>query len=148
MENRANAQWYAEITMGKQDYERYDAILRRADELALELKPPQINPRAIPAYNAILRQLYGNLRPVLADQYRKQVDDFYKELQKQLEKFSSESNKRNQKVLKVDVDLILNLEKMHFLLLEIKQIVGLGINISKKEALKDKMKRALLGLNI
>ena len=137
---------YAEFSMGVRDYERYDAMLRKADELALCTRPPHIDAGAITPYYSILKQLYINLRPVIGEREREKVDGFFKKISEQMLVFSAEATKRNQKVLKIDQQLLHDLEKMHILLLEIKQLVGLGINIIKNETLKKKMKRALLGI--
>ena len=139
------SQIMAEYSLGIRDYERYHCMLMKCDELALQIKPPYINPAAITPYNSILRQLYINLRPVIDEANRKKVEDFFKVIEEQLLKFSGEMAKQNQKVIKIDTKLLVDLERMHMLLLEIKQLVGLGINVTVKETLKKKLNRALLG---
>ena len=77
MEPKQSVQWYAEITMGKQDYERLDALLRRADELAVYLKGTRLDVEAINPYYAILRQLYGNLRPIMGKEQPSSASKIY-----------------------------------------------------------------------
>ena len=136
-------EYKTEHNMGQLDFYRYDALLKLADEAAVQCKLPPIFPNNILNYYIILDQVYINFRAIMDKENRKLIDDQFQKLQNNI--FDGESVTHNKKVTKINKSLILDLRNMHMKILEVKQVLGLGIPILKKETQMKKMRRVLLG---
>ena len=132
-----------EHNMGQLDFYRYDALLKLADEQSLGCKLPPIQPWNILNYYKILDQLYMNFRAVMDKENRGIIDKKFKNIQDNI--FDGKSVTHNKKVTKIDKSLISDLRDMHMKILEVKQILGLGVPVIKSESQMKKMRRVLLG---
>jgi len=136
----------SEYTMFGLHFKRYNALLEQADLFALAVRPPNIQLNKLADYYNILKQIYINFRPLIDEPNRKKIETFFNNIEEKVMEFSTDNANPKQKVLKVDVKLIKDLEQMHMSLLDIMQIVNLGIPIQVSETLKKKLSRSLLGV--
>lgn len=128
----------AELSMGMYDYMRYDKRLELADQLDIEINNG--NTKAIPLFFAVLKNLYRNFRPIVYDAVRVRFDDKFSELKKLFMhwKYIESQEGRPQ----VPMTLMDSLGNFYADLLELKQMIGLGIRVERQESFDKKLKRA------
>lgn len=137
----------SEYSMGELDFRRFDDWLKWIEKYSGEINSSHI-PDLLPCqhYFAGLNVLYKQWRPIMA------IPAVQKELDQAIEtakglKRTWERNKKNNvpfsevKILEfVDV-----LDKIHTKLMEIKQVIGLGIVVKRNLSTKEKIKRGVRG---
>jgi len=100
---------------------------------------------ALLPFYAILWELYKNFRPILFDSVRVKFDKGFRKLETDVyEEYNRIVAARNdRRLINPSMELIRKLDDMQIKLLEIRQIIGLGIQVYKEETLKKKLERAL-----
>lgn len=142
-EQQRKALFKAQFSMGQYDYERFNEILKAMDEYAIKVQ--NFESDAFQTFYGILWELYKNFRPILFDTVREKFDKEFKDVRT---KMLEELRKNNIFVIQgmqyaFDKTLIEDFDRIQMDLLEIKQIIGLGIAVDKVEELKTKLERVL-----
>jgi len=127
----------AEFSMGQLDYERYHNMLQAADMYAIRCRNFE-NSFVLPFY-AVLKQLYANFRPIIFETKKKDFEERFKLVEKEINRRQVAGSKLN-----FPLQIFRILEEIHFDLLEIKQLIGLGIEVRKEMAKKTIMRKALV----
>jgi len=142
-EKHQKAIFKAQFSMGQYDYERYDEILKAMDEYAIKVQNFETD--AFLTFYGILWELYKNFRPILFDSLRIKFEERFKQVrEKLLEELKKYNVFASQGVqYRVDTILIRDFDTIQMDLLEIKQIIGLGIAVDKVEELKTKLERVM-----
>lgn len=131
----------SEHNMGQLDFYRYDALLKIADQIGLSVKIPPFEPSDVINYYKILDQIYINFRALMNQNNKKELDEIFKKIQDKI--FSPGTINQGKNNIKIDVSLLYDLRELHKVLLEVKQILGLGVPVFKKEAQNKRLKRVL-----
>ena len=109
----------SEFNMALLDFERYDAMLRFADEAAIKVRVGQYE--FIPSYFSVLKQIFINFIPFLHESVAEELDKKFKYVEQNIE---IDKNK-----VKISVSKIL--EDIHKELLILRQKIGLGLPVRK-----------------
>lgn len=123
--------------MGELDFNRFDLILRAMDTLALSCGSQ--DPYAVKPYLNALKIFYRYLRPILYDSVKNRLDMDFEDLKREIEGWLL-VDKGYTRFPRNTYD---KLDKLHTTLLEIRQIVGLGIVVRSQESLKKRLERGL-----
>ena len=123
--------------MGGYDFERYHKMLSEADKYGFMVWNGNHN--AIKPYFSLLKQFYKNIRMIVIE--RKSVDLMCEKLSEKIDLFVAykEKGKHYGYVLK---DILKDLEIFSDKIYEIKQFIGLGIEINKEVSNKKKWETA------
>jgi dsDNA-specific endonuclease/ATPase MutS2 len=118
----------AEFTMWGLDYERLDGLLNEAHELAIDVKSGKRD--FLVRWKNVVEEIYKFLHPLLYETAKRKFDSEIKAM-----KATTDMNK-----------IIEKLDDLHTKLLDIRQIVGLGIPVTREEgSLKRKISKVLGG---
>jgi len=134
----------AQYSMGELDYMRYDALLKLADEMTIIIKcrsTPEARSEAyhiVEPYYSVLYTLYLNWRALIRD--LKKFDELFDKIDKSMNDWRKQTGTKQ--FPNTLADSLVNIYKE---LLNIKQLIGLGINVRKEEKFTTKARRALLG---
>jgi len=131
----------SEYSMGQYDFIRYDRLLSAMDELSVQVSSYNVN--ALLPFHSVLWELFKNFSPIMIDIKREEYKSKFKNLRDRiLEEINRGSNDDN---ATIDQNLIDELDDIQIELLGIKQIIGLGIMISKDYSREDLIKKGLIG---
>tara|TARA_R100000306_G_C4321688_1_gene115456 strand:+ start:57 stop:506 length:450 start_codon:yes stop_codon:yes gene_type:complete len=122
------------------EFLRFDQLLKAADDLAIQVR--MYNDQAIHQYWVILEQLYIIMYPYMEWGSRKFWDDMNETIYKKHDEWEEDDSNG---VKEFPKELIKELTNYHRQLLVTKQMLGLGIPLSRSIGTKGKMKNALLG---
>lgn len=125
----------AEYSMGLLDYNRWHKLLVVLDELAVLVKEEEVS--VIQKYFAVLHQLYINLRSVMYEGTRVIFDRKVEVIKKLFADWKAQPPPK-----KFPQTLADSLVKFHQDLLEIKQVMGIGIVMERQETTEEKLARA------
>lgn len=132
----------SEFSMGDRDFDRYHEALKKADESGGILDScavPQLED--VQKHFANLNALYKNWSALISsDHVRKEVKGLVEDARKQKRRWE-QSNLELTKPLKLK--LVDTLDRLHLKLLDIKQVVGLGIVVKKVISTNQKIKNGL-----
>lgn len=132
----------SKFSMGELDFIRFDKMLTQADELAHQTRVK--DSESLAPYYSILKQIYINFRPIIFQTQRKKFDECFERAEQQIETWRAQRGwRRADKDLPFGNEIGKLLERLHIELLDIKQITGLGIAVTKEVAEKLKMKRVM-----
>ena len=121
----------SEFNMALLDFERYDSMLRFADEAAIKVRIGKYE--YIPSYYSVLKQIFINFIPFLHESAAKELDEKFRYVEKNME---IDKNKVRLSVANI-------LEEIHRKLLILRQRIGLGLPVRKIHL--DKIERVVLG---
>jgi len=129
------SKYSAEISMGEYDYERFHKLLSYADMLRIMVLNRKIE--AIRPFFAVLDTFYANISFFSFDKRLELLRNSLKEKLEEWEALMSDNKK-----LLFPIQLAEDLLRFHELLMTLKQYIGLGIRVSRKENLKEKLRKA------
>jgi len=126
----------SEFSMGQLDFERYHRLLTAMDWYAVECR--RFNQDAVVRLYSVLKQIYYNFRSIIFETKRK-------ELEKKFKIIEGEIIQRGMAGFKFtfSMKIFRLLEEIMADLLEIKQIIGLGIEVRPEVSKKQRWERAL-----
>jgi len=127
----------AEFSMGQYDYERINYIMIALDKVGIMVRMGKLD--YIDKYMAFLKQLYLNLKPILYETKKKELDRMFSKAKILYEDFL----KRAQTGKKFATPLPDLLESIDEKLREYRQIMGLGITVRKELSERTLMKKVL-----
>jgi hypothetical protein len=137
----------SEYSMGQYDFDRYNQWLKYIEQWSSE-----INSTDIPTLTMVqhlfsgLNVLWKNWRPIVAiPDVIKKVDDKIKESkhQKRVWENSNRNNSPLSEIIKLK--LIDNLDEIYTKIMEIKQVIGLGIIVRKNMTTREKIRMGVRG---
>ncbi len=128
----------SEFGMGQFDFIRYARLLDKADVLMEEVL--NYNLKAIMPFFVILRVIYANFRPIVFETKRTEFQKKFNEIKKLIEDWQKKSEEEGK--TQIPITLIDKLETFYQDLLELKQIINLGIRTEREESPLTKLKRA------
>lgn len=130
------------FSMGQLDFFRFDAILKQIDMVAINIQVPDNiiqDKNILWQYFGGLYVFYLNIRPNIIAESGKKKDDGKKseDLQKAMDKYFLDARAslrlwmRNAKPNRetIPFDIVEKLERMHMILMELKQQLGIGIEM-------------------
>lgn len=134
----------SEYSMGQYDFIRLDKILTLMDEYAIQVQ--LFNPDSLLLFYGILWELYKNFRSILFESIRTKFEKQFSQIRKDVyDEVSRLNSLRNKGVVMpvISISIMDELDKIQMDLLEIRQIIGLGITVEKIESMKTKLERAM-----
>ncbi len=132
------------FSMGQYDFERFDKLLSAMDAFAVRVAIHD-HTALVPLYS-ILWELYKNFRSIIFEPQRKKYEDKFKLVKSMIDNYSSansELRKHGMNPVSAENSILRILDELQMDLLDIKQIIGLGLQVDKQEAFKTKIQRAL-----
>lgn len=144
-ERHSKAIFKSEFSMGQYDFERFNKLLYNMDEYAVRVACSDFT-ALIPLFS-VLWEIYKNFQPIIfeteREYYKKQFKSVRINIDSELNRIAY--NKRNSMYsdLSISRSLLFKLDKLQMDMLQIKQIIGLGISVQKQEVFKTKIERAL-----
>lgn len=123
-----DGKYKSEWNMATYDFSRFHTLFCLADQFNIELL---MNKNKIKEMFSVIETIYANMRPLLFDKspVQKEIDEMSDNIRDKLNLYSRVSkNGRNNKLISEISELEI---KMYRELLNIKQLVGLGIPIRK-----------------
>lgn len=124
----------SELHMTMQDFERYDLILRRIDETAVNVRMRDISSISpIKLYFSLLKELYLYFRPNLLTVQKEAFDERFKRIQDKISRM---------KVM-ITFDIFEDLELAHQDLLDMRQKLGMAVTMRHYRS-EEKIKKNLL----
>jgi hypothetical protein len=131
--------------MGQYDFERLNDLLKRMDGCAICVRMKDYH-FLVPFY-AVLYEIYMFMRPIIFESKRAEYEDAFKKLDNMINTdVQSASQMEKQGVIsqyKMNPGILKTASKLQMDLMEIRQIIGLGIQVDKQESNKTKLARAL-----
>ena len=132
----------SEFSMGELDFHRFDLWLGKADETSAIINScivPDIE--MVQAYFSQLNVLYKSWRALISSQVVKQEIDDNIQKAKHMKRVWEESNQMGNPVNNHYIlDLVDLLDSIHTKLLDVKQVIGLGIVVKRTFSTKEKIK--------
>jgi hypothetical protein len=122
---------HSDFSMGIFDFERYHEILKAIDDFGYNIRIGRYE--FLRHYFSALYGLYLNFRPVLSGFDSKDLDERFDAVRGSLETIQSSTNMIKKRKLARE------LENIHMYLLEVKQLKGLGILMSKDVTPEDRL---------
>jgi len=135
----------ADISMGWYDYERLNEILKELHKVSLKVNPPYVDITMLGDYHAFLYEFYLIMSSILDEDEQKIIDGQFKEIEVLMTDFANESIKHNKKRIEFNSELPKKMKSMNRKLYRVKQLIGMGINITRNESLKQRMRRVIGG---
>jgi hypothetical protein len=135
----------SEFSMGQYDFIRYDKILTTMDQLAIEVG--MMNVDALKGFHAVLWELYKNFRPIIIDAKRTDYEKRFREIKGKINQEISRSRglEEDSGELTVSDEIIDELDNLQMDLLEIKQLIGLGIMLGRTYTKEELIAKGLVG---
>jgi len=127
----------SQFSMGMQDFERYTKLLGMADEYGVQLWNGDIS--AITPYFSALKQFYIQIRLLIRDKVK--MDDLKKSIENQINYIENDM-KRGTRAEHLLPRLRKDMEAFATRLYELKNLIGMGIEIEKPLSTKKKWERA------
>lgn len=130
--------------MGQYDFERYDSLLQGMDKYACRVALGDSN--ALKPLYSLLWELYKNFSPIVLEHEHKKYLDKFQHLRQLIDSNVTANNqlaalgKSSPGISQNIIDLM---DELQMEILKIKQFIGLGITVEKKESHKTKLARAL-----
>ena len=133
------------FSMGQYDFIRYDKILSSADELSIQAS--MLNSDTILPFWSVLWGMYKNFRPIIIDSKREEYDGKFRDLKQKIfnELQRMKAVKDNDEEGTIDVSIIDDLDALHMNMLEIKQLIGLGITVGRNYSTDELIAKGLRG---
>lgn len=131
--------WKAEFSMGQYDYQRYHEHLVLADQLTMAVI--NHNTEAIRPYYSIIKTLWINFRAIVKPHFQERVDVKMREVDILFRQWKA-MNVKNNKIFFPEL-LSTKLIDVYSDLLIVKQLVGLGMLVTREESEHTRMKRAM-----
>jgi hypothetical protein len=142
------AEFVAQYSMGPYDYARYNEWIKRVEESSAIINSCQVPTlEMVQRYFAELNVLYKSWRILMYDYVKTELDAAM--LQGKKDKRAWEKSIASGAPLNnlVKFRLIDNLDSIHTKLMEIKQLIGLGIMVKRKMNMTDRIKAGVRGIN-
>lgn len=130
----------SEFSMGMLDFQRYDMILRSIDEMSIQVS--MSNPQALIPFYAALWDLYKNFRPVLIPIAMEKYDKQFNEVKNLVYNEMNVSNDANDSC-SISQEIIEKLDNLHIDLLQMRQIIGLGIVLTQDLSFEERLRKGL-----
>jgi DNA-binding transcriptional regulator GbsR (MarR family) len=133
----------ADWNMAVYDFERYNMLLKVADELAVRVR--LFDPSSIRDYYSVLKQIYINWRELMEEKTRKEFDGRFEKIRdnifrlKDLEATEEIENEETSIKMHIPVDL----ESIHEDLLGFKQRVGMGVPTRREITEEERLARGM-----
>ena len=140
-EKKYQSKFRSVYSMGDKDFIRFDYLLTRADDLGIAVRCG--NYRAINEYCQTLKALYDNWRPLIFEDKQKELDDMFKEIDSQITVIENKMTQGS--IVKMDRKYITMLSDIHRLLLDLKQWIGLGIEVRSSMSAHERVKQSFRG---
>jgi len=141
-ETKFRPRFKSEFSMGGYDFERYHKMLKVLDNVATRAR--MFDPNAIIPYHSILKELYINWRPVIYETKKKVFDKMFEDIEKKIVSWTNESRRvYGTDSFSFPSRIAKDLERIHIELLEVRQLIGLGIEVRKEITQRKKWERAL-----
>lgn len=128
--------YYADFGMYQEDYPRLGELLTIADRLYIDTQDEKID-AILPFYN-VLKALYFNFRPLINEPKQVWFQNKFILVKGLIKDWKSSPALKK----KIPYSIINEEESFYSELLMIKQVIGLGFKVSKKESEKTKIARA------
>jgi len=128
----------SQFSMGQYDFERYNEIFKKADEAGTQVWLG--NNSAIKLYYAPLYQFYIQIKNIILD--REMLEDLSKIIEKDIKTIdglASQGSEYSQVIPRLKNNIKIWAEKLY----DIKQKIGLGIELNKILSEKQKWARAM-----
>ena len=134
---KGGAIYRSQFSMGQLDFERYDRILSAADEYGIRLENNDLG--AIRPFYAVLKQFYRQIRFIVRD--RVPTDELSARIETRLSSWEEERKMRRRTEHLVK-PLLKDVRDFADKVYEMKQWVGLGIEVNKVLSRKQMWERA------
>lgn len=134
----------AEYSMGQYDYKRLDELLTQADALSIKVQTYQTD--AIFEHFSVLNQIYLTLRTIpYNEKIIEMQDERFTEMKKRIDEMRKAINRGE--IYTPTEAFITQLIRLHRHVIEMKQILGLGIQLSSENRKdpKARLRKSLLG---
>jgi hypothetical protein len=135
----------SEFSMGQLDFERFHEMLQVLDKVAVRARMFESD-SVIPFYS-ILKELYKNWRPIVFITKRQKIDETFDIVEREIIEWRNAQARKfggaNSKMASFPIHILRKLEDIQTDILEIKQVIGLGIKVEKDLTQKKKWERAL-----
>lgn len=126
------------------EYERLDKLLSAATELNLQLRK---NPKLCLDYLLVLKEIYRPLRPLVYDKIREEIDGNFKAYRVTARRLASDVDyyrTLNREDLITFPDKFYDeLDDFYDRIIELRQVLGLGIPVTNRRPDKERLGRAL-----
>lgn len=126
----------AEFNMGLLDYNRLDEYLKRVDFYMIAIR--QGNLKHLHVWYSTLRQIYSYLRSVAYEGKKADLDAAFTTIEKEIWDMKEKSGR-----VKSDLNFIKKLEKLQDDVYHLRQLVGMGIAVSKSYSNEERLEKAL-----
>lgn len=126
----------AEFNMGLLDYNRLDEYLKAADFYMIQIR--QGNLKNLHQWYSTLRQIYSYLRSVSYEGKKADLDTRFQEIENEIWEMKQKTGR-----VKTDIVFIRKLEKLQDDLYHLRQLVGMGIAVSKNFTNEERLSKAL-----
>lgn len=121
--SKGNQPWVTEFNMNELDFNRFDVILRRIDEVGVFVRMKDSNSfKHLPMFVSLLEALYVYMRPLLVEKKREHFDERFESL------WLAIGGTRGRQMASVPYSDALHLQRD---LLEMRQILGFGLRVNK-----------------
>ena len=144
-EQHNKAIFKSSFSMGQYDFERMNELLKSMDALSIAVGCGDHS--CLFPYYYVLWELYKNFRPIIFESERHKYETVFKRVKNEIEDDIKRNgiNKLNglPQMMNIDGMLLASLDEIQMKLLDIRQIIGLGIMVDKQEANSTKLARAL-----
>jgi hypothetical protein len=127
----------AEFSMGQYDYERINYIMMALDKVGIMVRMGRLE--YLDKYIAFLKQLYLNIKPILYETKKKELDKMFRKAKVLYNDFSKKAQMGKRFATPLP-DLLENIDEK---LREYRQIMGLGITVRKELSERALMKKVL-----
>lgn len=139
------ARFKSEFSMGQLDFERFHEMLFTMDKVACRARMFESD-SLVPFYS-VLYELYKNFRPIVFETKRKSLDDMFDTVKRDIIIWRNSQVRRlgnpNSSMSSFPLEILNLLEKIQTDVLEIKQVIGLGIKVEKDLTPRKRWERAL-----
>jgi hypothetical protein len=132
------------FSMCQYDFERFNELLKQMDFYAIRVACHD-SVSMTPLYS-VLWEIYKNFRSIIFESQRKKYEDKFKQVKTLIGSFSTtnqELKAYGMNQVSTENTILKLLDELQMDLLDIKQIIGLGIMVEKQETSSTKLARAL-----
>lgn len=142
------AEFVAQYSMGPYDYARYNEWIKRVDESSALINSCEIPTLdMVQRYFSELNVLYKSWRILMYDYLKQEIDNLLLECKKE-KRVWERGQKAGVPISDViKLRLIDRLDAIHTKLMEVKQLIGLGIMVKRKMNMNDRIKAGIRGIN-
>jgi len=134
----------ADVSMGWYDYQRLNSILEELHKVSIKVNPPYVDIFVLKDYYALLWDFYLIMSAILDESEQIIIDKQFDNIEKLMISFVN-NLQSNAKRINFNSELPKALNNMNRKLYRVKQLIGMGINITRTESTKQRLRRVIIG---